>query len=254
MPSRSRTPAKKGKATPSKAAPPASSPEKADPAAAETPKHCCVTGAACGPNDEKTRPTVAVSDAFNAIGHAIAALWAFKAGDRMMALGFASVALAASFGVLRFGVCPPGFRNLNNVFATLAGFVGMPLVGYSTWKSLGGLSAVCNTLNCCTSKQGDEVDYIVLTLVVYGMVSATVVTECGLDLARTVVNALGFVIPTAIRAYQTKDARLGATLAAVMAVAVVIGADNDRLFMGFRRVNFFHYAIGAAAMVVAASV
>jgi len=256
-PRRSTTPAKKA---PAKRAPtPAGmgSPPKQNPAAAAAaPTHCAVTGAACDPataGAEPVRATIAVSDAFNVFGHAFAAAIALRAGNRLAALGFASVALAAAFGVLRYGVCPPGFRAANKAYANLAGFVGMPLVGYNSWKALGGVAAFCNALQCCTAAKagGDEIDYIVVVLVLFGAVSAGVKTPAGMDLARVAVNVVFFVAPVVFAAIAGANWALVASVAGYVFAAAVITPDEERCLFGVRRVNWFHYAIGAGAVGIA---
>ena len=67
-------------------------------------------------------PTVAISDAFNAAGHLLAAqiLWD-TANHKAAALGNLIVAVAASVGVLRFGLSERIFAKANGDLADLAG-------------------------------------------------------------------------------------------------------------------------------------
>ena len=86
-------------------------------------------------------PTIAVSDAFNAAMHASAALIIHKQYPcDPAALGFATVAVAATVGTARFGYSESMFANANGDLADLAAMVGLPLVGLSFAKKWGMIS------------------------------------------------------------------------------------------------------------------
>jgi hypothetical protein len=76
-------------------------------------------------------PTVAISDAFNAFCHLLAAVIVYQRGNSLAMIGFLTVAFAATVGVLRFGFNEDRYALANGHLADLSAFVGLPCVGIS---------------------------------------------------------------------------------------------------------------------------
>lgn len=75
-------------------------------------------------------PTIAISDLFNGIAH----LYAGSLVENDIAsLGFYIVACASLVGTMRFGFSESLFSKMNAGLARYAAYVGLPLIGLSTW-------------------------------------------------------------------------------------------------------------------------
>eukprot|EP01079_Euglenida_sp_SAG-EU17-18_P006243 gene6243-6065_t len=126
-------------------------------------------------------PSVAVSDTFNAICHGAAAYKSFSVDPTGTAwAGFATVALAATIGVLRFGISERRFKDANDKLATLSAYMGLPLVGLSflvrmlslpVWLTQGPaaaaagacLAAIANSL----TEPANELSKVLVNLVLF---------------------------------------------------------------------------------------
>jgi hypothetical protein len=211
-------------------------------------------------------PTVALSDAFNAIGkthvidtprmwgtnslssnvayclcfcvgHLCAAFIAVKNGQEIAGLGFLSVWLAAIVGVLRFGVSEKLFEQANSDLANLAGFVGYPLIGMSfVAKHFKALDI--------------NVVFIGFMLVAWETLTRSFL-ERNKEAAKLVTNILFFVGPIIAVCQATEDYyTLGALIAFVLAGIVITPHHENRIF-GVRCVDWFHYIIGSTACMFA---
>jgi len=189
--------------------------------------------------DNRQYPTIALSDAFNAAGHALGAYYCWAA-DPNAAIGLTYVTAAAVAGVLRFGLHAPTFSPANGAWAEAAGFVGLPMVGHAT---------VCRLLALPSSNLAtNPVAYLSGLVLLYTAIKA----YCGAnegkkDLARTLVAALTCVVPLVVHGVRTGNAMLYGSVLLFLAGGVVIGADRHRCIGGVRRENVFHYVIGTAA-------
>ena len=188
------------------------------------------------PAEPQLYPSIAISDAVNAAGHALAAhmLWS---SERLAALGFLIVALAASVGVLRFGFDERTFTQANSDLAELSAFVGLPLVG-AAFAQRSGLVG-----------RGGDASIVVGCVIT--CVLARSLARGTKELAKILLNLVLFLMPVAYHSYTSNDKRTGAAIAAFAVAGIVIGSDHDRLLFGVRRVNIFHYAIGACSYSIA---
>lgn len=191
--------------------------------------------------------TIAISDAFNAAGHWFAAYECFKNGNTAGAIGFGSVALAATIGTLRFGFSETRYARANNRLAGWAAFVGLPLVGYSvpSWQLIP--SPVAGKLFPWSSFSALE---FIAGVSVLQMLIESFAPESQVDQVwKVLVNFLLFIYPLAVAAYLKNHVTLMVALAVFVVSGAVIGPDRHRTLFGVRRENLFHYGIGLAAVL-----
>lgn len=190
-------------------------------------------------------PTVAVSDAFNVAGHLYAALIAVEKNESIAATGFIAVALAGFIGVLRFGFSESLFSRANGDLADIAAFVGLPLVGLSFMHTASALLPL---------PWGRILDFNVVH-VTMGLVWVEAMARSfppqARELTKIFINLGMFVGPAGVALYMKQDyAALGGVVLFVLA-GLVITADRHRYILGVRCENWFHYAIGVAAPLIA---
>jgi hypothetical protein len=186
-------------------------------------------------------PTVAVSDAFMAGCNFWAAQTLFAAGAEPQALGFLMVAVAASAGVLRFGVSESLFAASNTKLAVLAGLVGLPLAGATLLAKLfPGVPFLA---------QSPLAIAVGLSLVER---LASQFPEGIREAIKVLVNVGCFLFPVGMLAYRQNDVVLGAGLALFGLAGVVVGPDRHRFIFGVRRENLFHYGLGLATVLMVA--
>ena len=194
---------------------------------------------------QKLYPTVAISDAFNTVLHAAAAvvvLYKPTSGNEAAAIGFALVAIASFVGTLRFGFST-AFAPANESLAGLAAFVGLPLIGSGF---------LCSAVGYQEDSNGLLVAFTAACASIHVVARAYLSTE-HLDLLKVLVNVFFFLSPALYYAYtQRQWLAAGGSLLFAFA-AVVIGADREEFLFGVRRENLFHYAIGTAALMLAES-
>lgn len=147
-------------------------------------------------DDPTLFPTVAVSDAVNAIAQAAAA-WLVLPVSYIASLGFLLVAAAAAFGTGRFGFSVRIFRTGHDSLVELSAFAGLPLVGYA---------AAQYVLSEQTLKLIDPTVLAVL-LAALGCV-ARGLPKAAVDGVRTVVVALAFIVPVVAAGVVRRDALL----------------------------------------------
>jgi hypothetical protein len=190
-------------------------------------------------------PTVAFSDAFNAAGHFYGALLCFEKGERLAGCGLMTVALAAFVGVLRFGFSESMFAGANGHLADVAAFVGLPLVG------LAYLSRCSGALPLTLWELFASYDR---TSVILGLVCVEALTRDAKmrDLFKILLNLAFFVGPCLWASTQQLGKHDGAIGVVIFALAgVIITAEREKYIAGVRCENWFHYAIGFAAVLVA---
>ena len=73
-------------------------------------------------------PTIALSDAYNTITHVLAGIATYHLNE-FIGLGFFLVAAASFIRTLRFGFSEKAFAKANGELATIAAFIGLPLIG-----------------------------------------------------------------------------------------------------------------------------
>jgi len=186
-------------------------------------------------------PSIALSDAFNAIGHLAAAFIVFQRANTVntfAGLGFLSVWLAALIGVLRFGVSEKLFTKANRDLANLAGFVGYPLIGLSF--------AVTHY------KKEWDMSVALGVLVAWEALTRSFL-EKNQDNAKLLTNIVFFVGPVAAVSFESGDLRTLAALASFVLAGVVVTPHHDNTIAGIRCVDWFHVIIGATAYFFASA-
>jgi hypothetical protein len=193
-------------------------------------------------SDSAQYPTVAISDLFNAAGHAYGA-YLCRDANPTAALGLSFVAAAALAGVLRFGLHGPTFLPLNAAWAEVAGFVGLPLIGYQT------LVRTVPQVSTLPVIARSPVGYLSAVLFYYAACREyTVGRPVARDNLKTLIALAAFVAPLLASAFNAGDTLLGGSVTLFVVAGLVIGADRHRCLLGVRRENWFHYAIGTAAV------
>ena len=147
-------------------------------------------------DDPTLFPTVAISDAVNAIAHAVAA-WLVLPASYIASLGFVLVAAAAAFGTGRFGFSVRLFRPGHDSLVELSAFAGLPLVGYAAAQFI---------LSEQTLKLIDPTVLVVLLAALGGV--ARGLPKAAVDGVRAVVVALTFIIPVVAAGVIRRDALL----------------------------------------------
>uniref|UniRef100_A0A7S3C7I6 Uncharacterized protein n=1 Tax=Haptolina ericina TaxID=156174 RepID=A0A7S3C7I6_9EUKA len=186
------------------------------------------------PNTLKQHPTVAISDAFNAAGHLCAAQLVWHI-DKPAAFGFIIVAVAASVGVLRFGLSEGLFAKANEDLAALAGFLGLPLVGLSFAKKWLALQIPCE----------QQIGFVVACAIVCALAGS--LPPKAKELALVVFNFFFFLLPVGGFSYANHDLQTGASIGLFAFAGIVVGADRYSYMLNIRRENIFHYLIAAAS-------
>ena len=184
-------------------------------------------------------PTIAISDAFNALMHLLAAYFAFQGSNYVGMIGYFTVALAATVGVLRFGFNEDRYALANSNLADMAAFVGLPCVGYSFSMTLPFIKEL-------------PIHSLVLAVSLM-MVEALSRSFPPLyrHLMKVFVTLFFFVAPVTISSIlRRRWWTFGAILLFVIAGLVVKPLRHEYL-LGIRRENIFHYLIGVASYVIA---
>jgi hypothetical protein len=153
--------------------------------------------------------------------------------------GMIIVGLAAMFGVLRFGISEHKFIGANKDVATMAKFVGLPLVGLDFGHSVlyGTPTPVLMVL------------VQLMCLVLFETVTRSLVSDReGL----TVLFNLGLVIsPVIYFAHIKNDVITLVAMIVFLIGALGIGDSFEKRIAGIRRVDWFHYIIGSTWFVLA---
>jgi len=173
-------------------------------------------------------PTVAVSDLFNVLGHAAAAYLVSSVAP-FASYGFATVAVAAAVGVLRFGFSEDMFAATNGDLADYAAFVGLPMVGYE----FAGLDSMISGWLFCG------------LLTMFEVFTRPFGEKIRNGVFKPLVNVLFFVLPCALS--NNVSAQVG--IAVFVIGAVLIGPEREKFLAGVRRENWFHYFIALAAVL-----
>ena len=180
-------------------------------------------------------PTVAISDSFNVVGHLVAAQLAVRASQLDAAFGFLTVVVAATVGVYRFGF-DEGYARPNGDLADVAAVIGLPLVGRAFLPS--------HYIDLC------DLNAVVVLLAMWEALSRSFSKDLR-ELSKVLTNVLLFVGPILHHSYAAADLCTAASVLLFAFAGVVIGPDRDRFLFGVRRENWFHYAIGIAAVGIA---
>lgn len=204
-------------------------------------------------------PTVAISDAFNTVTHALAAIALAQLAPTsahradLAAVGFASVAFAATLGTLRFGLSEYHFAAVNGATAHFAAYVGLPLVGFaaatSSALSNGPQSSWCAPLTSVLSNVDPALFTVALSWIC--LLSTNTFAAALEDLVKVLLNVVLFIWPVAALGLHHSDRALLAYLGLFVFAGVVIKPEREKLLFGVRRENWFHYGIGIASMGMA---
>jgi hypothetical protein len=187
-------------------------------------------------------PTVAVSDAFNCMAHAAAAVLAHNSAPLSpAAIWFAMVALAAFVGTLRFGFSESLFARANGDLANLCAYLALPLVGISF-----AMQAELISLGC-----GEQILFTALGACT--AMAANSISDGTQELMKILLNLVMFVFPIVLCAWRSGDHELGAAVALFAVAGVAVGPDRHSFLIGVRRENWFHYMIGVASYGMARS-
>ncbi|CAM9932991.1 unnamed protein product, partial [Ectocarpus fasciculatus] len=160
-------------------------------------------------------PSIAVSDAFNVVGHLLAARIAADRGHVFAAAGFLTVAVAGAVGVLRFGFSETDFAAANGALADFAGFVGLPCVGLTFLRRVPTMQL----------KAADSSIVIML-----GCIEAATrgMHPTKREQAKILVNVVFFVAPVVLAAVQNSNFQLLGGIALFVVAGLVITADRHR--------------------------
>ena len=190
-------------------------------------------------------PTVALSDAFAMMGYLFAASYAFHEGFHLACCGFCLVALAAGFGVLRFGLSESLFAAPHEAMAAAAAFVGLPCVGlyFFPWPALHSMSAGLLPLMNDSLHAPLVISFACVEAATRGTTPAV------RELSKILMNLVLFVVPVIHHTYSHQNWEgLGAILLFTVAG---LNTDKHKTLFGMRMVNWFHYIIGATAPTIA---
>jgi hypothetical protein len=184
-------------------------------------------------------PTVAISDAFNAAFHLLAAQIAYQHHNYTGMIGFLNVALAASVGVLRFGFNEDRYALANSHLADLSAFVGLPCVGFSFLMDIPMIQ--------------DLPIHPIILVVSLAMIEALSrsFSPGHRELAKILVNLTFFVAPVAISSIVQKKWMTFGAIAFFVIAGLVVKPERHQYLFGIRRENIFHSMIGIAAYFIA---
>jgi len=147
-----------------------------------------------GSAGDRLFPSVAFSDAINALAHAAAA-WIVLPKSLYAAIGFTLVAVAAAFGAARFGFSARIFRRANESVAELAAFIGLPLVGFAVAAQFVNPDLV----------EAIDPTIVVVALATVGAIARGLPKEHA-DAVRTAIVAPAFIIPVVWNGITRSDA------------------------------------------------
>ena len=187
-------------------------------------------------------PTIAVSDAFLATCHFLGAALLFPRSS-LAAVGFTLVALAGTFGVLRFGVSEKKFSPINDALADTAAMVGLPFVG---------LFAQSMLARPALPVDGDGVVAIGALLFLQGVSRG--LSPALLEIVKIVLNLVCFIVPLGAVAMTRGDYTLAAAVVAFIVGGVLVGDDRHKCLFGVRCENLFHYILGVSTYLIACQI
>jgi hypothetical protein len=74
------------------------------------------------------------------------------------------------------------------------------------------------------------------------------------ELSKTIINALIFITPIALKSYQINDIQTLCAISLFAFSAIIITPHHHNCILGVRCVNWFHYAIAISAYYIALAV
>ena len=180
-------------------------------------------------------PSIAISDLYNGVAHLYAAS---LVGSGRASLGFYIVACASLVGTLRFGFSESLFAKMNGSLAEYAAYVGLPLIGLSTWRAgdygaeLPSDGAVIVGLSLCH-------------------IMAQSLPGTMKEVMPVVVNVFFFVALLGMDAMRKENHYQLLSIATFLVGTVVIGDARDSFLLNVRNENWFHYFLGTSAIMMA---
>ena len=135
-------------------------------------------------------PTIALSDAYNTITHVLAGIATYHLNE-FIGLGFFLVAAASFIGTLRFGFSEKAFGKANGELATIAAFIGLPLIGIANIERIN--SDIDNT-----SYQSSTTIILLLFLYIF---ATSIVSDSIKEVLILLVNVVLFVAPVYYEGY-----------------------------------------------------
>ena len=190
--------------------------------------------------ETKLYPTVALSDTVSAVAHFYGFYVMIERQGQtshLPACGFLTVAIAASFGVLRFGFDQQKFKTINGDFANFAAFAGLPTLAkqYQLFDFLRKLN---------------DVGYLFFFTLLSVMLSAMFKgkgDEENFKLAKTGCAIVFFILPLVMGAVKSQHWELAATVALFAGGAIFFGSDRENVRFGMLKENWFHVILAICA-------
>jgi hypothetical protein len=183
-------------------------------------------------------PSIAISDGFNTVGHVIACMATYHLND-FIGIGFGLVAAASFVGTLRFAFSEKQFAKANAELASMAAFIGLPMIGIANIERM--VAVDCNNQNATT---------IIYLLFLY-VFANSIVSDSLKEILTVLVNVFLFVLPVYYEGYLRGSTMEICSISLFVVGAVVIGADREKIFLGMRCENWFHYCLGISAYLMA---
>jgi len=207
-------------------------------------------------------PTVAISDGWMVLTHLYASHTCYGAMLYPAATALMWIAITAAIGCLRFGYNETVFRPMHGHCSDIAGFSAIPIIGlqfYGLDDEFCMLPLIIFPLSrLLRMKKGDEVTRCPAADATFGPSETppchsrrcfyAVQVE---QAAKIAVNVACFVLPVLLFAYETRDRICYLTCLVFVINGIFIGTDCHSYIFGVRRVNIFHYVLGASMCLMA---
>ena len=186
--------------------------------------------------------SVAVSDAVLALVCLSGAVYFFSSRFSLSAApGFALVGAAACLGVLRFAFVPE-LKEIHSLVSTMAGQIGMPLLGFAFflagWRTLAIRTQLAVLFLLAILF---VLFHFLIPFKLYGILIGGV--------------AMVVVIAAGVKQSSQRDFALPATVGAVLVILAGLVVRGEGEWAGVLRVNWYHYVLATAmgALVFALS-
>lgn len=189
---------------------------------------------------EREYPTIAVSDLFMCLCCLYAARQTYSSRG-LSSLGFALIAAACFFGVLRFGLNAKLFARYNENLAKIAGRIGLPCIGLGFARGLAGLQFLPSDLH-------------LLAVLILGFgISMDWSTQKGHPgEVCTSLSALFGMFLAAYYGILTSRWLALVGVALFLVAGLVITPNRQKILGGVRCENWFHYLSGISYLLLVA--
>jgi len=186
-------------------------------------------------------PTIALSDAYNTITHVLAGIATYHLNE-FIGLGFFLVAAASFIGTLRFGFSEKAFGKANGELATIAAFIGLPLIG------IANIERINSDIDNNTSYQSSTTIILLLFLYIF---ATSIVSDSIKEVLILLVNVVLFVAPVYYEGYYRGSNMEIFAITLFIIGTVIIGNNRHKCVLGMRCENWFHYCLGTSAYLMA---